>query len=127
MGGLYNMVFKTNLLASRLFAVLSIKPSDVIDCRLRDCFLNEEGTEIIIYTRTGGGNREEYKEANDRLRKINGFIGDSDDSFDCTYALFRYAIPEEFQGPCKELGPTFGVDPAKRWKETIESLERMIK
>jgi hypothetical protein len=49
---------------------------------------------VVVRTRTGGGNREEYDEDNERLRQLEGFMEDEDDSFDCTYAYWHYEIPE---------------------------------
>jgi hypothetical protein len=51
---------------------------------------------ITIYTRTGGGNRECYIEENKDITKINGFINDEDDNFDCTYAYWYFKVPNEF-------------------------------
>lgn len=115
MSGLYNMIFGHNHLAASLLGILEVSP-DSID-RFRDCFLNADGTEIVIYTRTGGNNRADYEEGIERLRKIPGYIGDADDDFDATYASFRYAVPETVAEACKKLATSHGVDPAKRWDE----------
>ena len=50
---LYNMLFGVNSAAPVLLATLGLTESDVP--RFRDCHLN--GEQIVIYTRTGGGNR----------------------------------------------------------------------
>lgn len=120
MSGIYNMVFGSNSLAMSLLGVLEVTP-DAIP-RYRDCFLNEDGTQIIIYTRTGGNNREDARDGIERLRAIPGYISDADDSFDNTYALFRYAVPELIAGPCKTLAASHGIDPAKRWEEFVKSI-----
>ena len=69
--------------------------------RFRDCFTadEEQGIEnaIIVYTRTGGGNREAYEEENAVLQAMEGYQQDYDDTFDCTYACFVFDIPEEFK------------------------------
>lgn len=123
MSGLYNMVFHVNPLAGSLLTLLRVDHKTV--ARFRDCFLNEAGTEIIIYTRTGGNNRAEFD--NTALHKVPGFIAEEDDTFDATYALFRFEVPEAARLDCKKLGPFHGVDPAKRWQEVIESMKAMNK
>ena len=69
--------------------------------RFRDCFTADEEHPqfddfIHIYTRVGGGNREDYQDEIDKMRAMPGYITDFDDSFDCTYATFVFAIPEQF-------------------------------
>ncbi|MFA5133067.1 MAG: hypothetical protein WC444_07110 [Candidatus Paceibacterota bacterium] len=54
-----------------------------------------DGDRICVHTRTGGGNREYYAEANNELRKNPYYLCDEDDDFDCTYANFWFKIPEE--------------------------------
>jgi hypothetical protein len=119
---LYNTIFGINPTAPVLLLILGIRDPKIIP-RFRDCFLNVDGTEIIIHTRTGGGNRSEYEEQNKGLRQIAGFKSDDDDSFDSTYANFRYNIPEKY----KEAVPILlehgaGIDTSKRWKETFEGI-----
>lgn len=58
---------------------------------------------VVILTRTGGGNREEYAEENGRMREIAGFISDRDDEFDSTFALFTYAVPARFTQAAKTI------------------------
>src|SRR5215469_975950 len=99
---LYNMLFGFNPYARMLLKMLNV---DVIQIpRFRDCFLNTDGV-IVIFTRTGGGNREYYENAtpenpegpwNSDLRKLRGYLGDEDDSYDGTYAHFFYKVPEEY-------------------------------
>lgn len=66
--------------------------------RFRDCFLEQNETpEIVILTRTGGNNRDDYEEENEWIRSLSGFIADEDDDFDSTYARWRFAVPEQWQ------------------------------
>ena len=51
---LYNALFGTNPFANALLMALGITASDVP--RFRDCYLDDDG-KIVIFTRTGGGNR----------------------------------------------------------------------
>lgn len=69
--------------------------------RFRDCFTADEehGIEnaIIIYTRTGGGNREAYEEENALMQAMKGYQQDYDDTVDSTYACFVFDIPKKFK------------------------------
>lgn len=91
---LYNAIMGTNPLSGLFLGMLGIDISDVP--RFRDTWFNPETESIVIYTRTGGGNREAYEAENDHLTTFPGFKFDRDDDFDCTYAEFHYAVPEEF-------------------------------
>lgn len=125
MSGLYNMLFGVNPLAGVLLQLLEIDHKTVP--RFRDCFLNENGTEIIVYTRSGGNNRSEYVDENAAMRTKTGFVADQDDTYDSTYALFRFKIPEE-PIPLVSwvlLAEQHGVDPAKRWEQAIKLAQEM--
>lgn len=141
---LYNALFGVNPFSGVLLQMLGTS-ADAIP-RFRDCYLSEDGTEIIIHTRTGGGNRDYYEHParcrdnfpeyfgdgkeepsgpwNSDLRKINGFKYDEDDDFDCTYADFHFEVPEPFQPQVallKDLGAV--SNPAERWQELITALQ----
>lgn len=67
--------------------------------RFRDCFVDTENEqpEIHLYTRVGGGNREDYEEQIEELRKHPNYLRDFDDDFDNTFATFAFSVPEEFK------------------------------
>lgn len=109
---LYNMLFGTNPMAPLLQSVIGIPAP-----RFRDAWYDPETKHIVIFTRTGGGNRdfyeceercrEHYPEMfegtdpptgpwNDDLRGHPNFVEDSDDARDCTYARFEFSLPEKF-------------------------------
>jgi hypothetical protein len=88
---LYNLIFGKNPISSILLAIIGLKECDVE--RFRDCFLGDN--EIQVYTRTGGGNRSDYK--NLALIKNKYYKSDEDDDFDCTYATYYFNIPEEIK------------------------------
>jgi hypothetical protein len=123
---LYNALFGYNKFAHILLRILDL---DVVDVpRFRDCYLNEAGDEIIIFTRTGGGNREEYEAQNEALRKRPGFIADADDTLDVTYAKFRYSVPETYRTittAIAEITKQSGeiVDPAEKFKGLLEKMQ----
>ncbi len=123
MSGLYTMVFGVNKLAGPLLAGLQIDHKEVP--RFRDCFLSAEDT-IVVYTRSGGGNREAYKEENEAMRRRAGYLRDEDDSYDSTYALFHFAIPEDLKATCAELVEQgWAVNSAERWAKAIEEMRAL--
>jgi hypothetical protein len=94
MGGLYNVLFGTNSLANALLNVLwRVQKFD--SGRFRDAYLNEDGTQIVVYTRNGGGNREYQEEAITSMQNHPCYLRDEDDDFDCTYAYFYFKVPDE--------------------------------
>lgn len=123
---LYNRLFGVNPFAPIWMTMLKLKPGN---CgRFRDAYLSEKGT-ICVYTRNGGGNREEYQPVIDELAKHECYIRDFDDDFDCTYATIEFRVPDKF----KEFADSFmkeeklqelikNSDPAKRWPTLIQKL-----
>lgn len=140
---LYNMMFGYNPYAPILLKILETTPDKVP--RFRDCFLSEAG-EIVIHTRTGGGNRDFYDSLeectrnypdhfkdpeppagpwNSDLRQLRGYLRDVDDEYDATYANFYYSVPSKYQemvDMMKSVGGT--VDPTKRWKALMAELDK---
>ncbi len=116
---LYNMLFGANPYTPLLLGILGISHKSVP--RFRDTFLKDG--EIVIYTRTGGGNRETYDAAdcespsNADLRKLPGFLRDYDDDFDSTFAYFHYAVPEQHHALIAEIAEAMKdrPTPPKMW------------
>lgn len=88
---MYNLLFGQNPNSDVILAILGLKENDVE--RFRDCGFDENG--IYVYTRTGGGNREDY--SNDVLTSNPYYLNDEDDDFDCTYATYYFKIPDEIK------------------------------
>lgn len=117
----YNMLFGVDKIAGPLLGILGVSAADIP--RFRDCFL--DGNKIVIYTRTGGGNREAYVYENDTLRTIPGFLFDRDDEFDHTYASFYYEIPNDYKEKLsnyQKYYPT--VLPHTKFEELLKTLQR---
>jgi len=108
----YNILFGVDADHKAVLNALGLTTDDVP--RFRDAYVDRANNRLVIYTRTGGGNRDYYESAascmghypeyfvgesqptgpwNSDLRKVSGFLYDEDDDFDCTYASFYYAIP----------------------------------
>ena len=122
---LYNQLFGTNPFAAELLVMLG----DPHVPRFRDCFINEAGDRIVIFTRTGGGNREHYDaplaENNTCLRALPGYDRDKDDGFDSTYAYFYFKIPAEHRSAAAEIRAKQGVyDPIGRFQKLFADMRR---
>ena len=130
---LYNAIFGQNPLAEQLVEVLGVEPD-----RFRDAWLQkgEKGEpQIVIHTRTGGGNRECYADdgdcsgchhtANNKMASHIYFISDEDDDFDCTYADFTFHCPPEFRElAVMLLGIQGETKPAgERWQDLFKDME----
>ncbi|AEX61081.1 hypothetical protein c7_L15 [Megavirus courdo7] len=62
--------------------------------RFRQIEVSKKNPIVKIITRTGGGNREEYEFENYKLTFLQGYIENNDASWDSTYAVFKYKIPD---------------------------------
>ena len=134
------MLFGFNNNAPILLKILGFTTNDIP--RFRDCFLKDNS--IVIHTRTGGGNREYYENAethkqnfygdiadweeysvyNDDLRKHPNFVTDVDDDFDCTYANFFYSFPDEFKDDLIALAAKDEAHmPSDRWKALFKAMD----
>lgn len=97
---LYNILHGRNVNSGRLLEILELD-SKYPTGRFRDIYLNKDGSQIILYTRNGGGNREHYptgkflhellcdEEHDEEEEETEG----SKDC-DCTGCIMTYQIPE---------------------------------
>ena len=117
---LYNALFGENPNSDLLLFTLGLSRED---CgRYRDCYLDND--KIVIYTRNGGGNRDEYYYIFEELSEHPNYISDEDDYFDCTYARIYFSFPERFKAELTELAseePT--QDPKVMWDSLLEALK----
>ena len=121
---MYNLATGVNPLAPILLRVLNLEAHKVP--RWRDTYLDPKGPYIVVYTRTGGGNRETYQEQNAALRAAEGFVDDWDDSLDSTYAHWAYHVPSSFQALIDEMieiHPGITETPRQKMERTLRDLE----
>ena len=105
--------------------------------RFRDAFINKN-KELVIYTRTGGGNRpyfemrvagvnDDYKGLfNSDLRKIPGYVRDYDDKEDATFASFIFTPKSaEVIEMLTAVDPSIytAKDPEERFLELIAAMK----
>lgn len=114
--GLYNMIFGTNPLSDLLLATLGLTRNDV--GRFRDTYI--ANGEIAVYTRNGGGNREDYMPD---FSKHPCYLRDEDDDYDCTYATIYFSYPAEYAADLKKLEAGEPFDPDARWMALLDSLK----
>jgi hypothetical protein len=96
--------------------------------RFRDIYLNEDGTLITLYTRNGGGNRNEYFYIFDILKTHPNYLNDYDDDFDGTYAYVEFSIPEQAKDLIKTL--VTGEKPltvSEKFEQTMKEMQGMSK
>jgi len=116
------MLFGTDSLAPTLLTLLNIQVGQIP--RYRDAYWKDN--EIVILTRTGGGNRDEYDIENHWLTLHPNYIRDQDDDFDCTYAEFFFSLPEKFSH-LREWLDQFSagtLTPGEKWTRVFEALDK---
>lgn len=105
---LYNALFGENEKTDELLDMIGVTRSDF--GRFRDVSLNHDGSQIIVTTRCGGGNREDYEYVFEEMRENKNYVEDHDDSFDETYCYFTFNTPEIFKEETKKMST--GENPA---------------
>jgi hypothetical protein len=99
---LYNAVCGVNPLYPIFLAIIGLKMEDIP--RFRDVYtkldrLDSFGIKeplIVVYTRTGGGNRDDHREKNDAMAHHPLHAADYDDSFDSTFAHWEFKVPKQY-------------------------------
>lgn len=116
---LYNMLFERNPLAPMLLEIIGESVDSV--GRFRDCFVCDG--EIHVYTRNGGGNREEYEGTFEGLRSNPLYLRDFDDDFDCTYATICFRCPDELKPLLEFIGSISSQqNPGEKWDTLFRDL-----
>ena len=92
------MLHGVNPLAGGLLATLGFTQDNF--GRLRDCYLVEVDDElrIAVFTRCGGGNRDDYQHVFDWAMEQENYVRDFDDDYDSTYATIEFSIPDTHDG-----------------------------
>ena len=115
---MYNMLFGMNPDSDKLLSLLGKTRDDF--GRFRGVFV-EDGF-IVVHTRNGGGNREDYEGVFDEMSAHPWYSHDEDDDFDCTYANIYFKVPEDkFDTYVALLEP--GANPKDQWEALFKALE----
>jgi len=123
---MYNMLFGVNPFSKVYLALVDLNIESV--GRFRDCFIKKEGDElqILVWTRNGGPNREEFAGITETLRANQYYVRDYDDEFDSTYAGYLFKVPDNVKDVVKtmtEIHANQIVDPSERFKTLIEKMK----
>lgn len=111
---LYGLLFGENDNANDLQDIIKLENYNV--GRYRDIYLRDytpnsnechysrlsPGRYIVLLTRNGGGNREDYEESINSLQSHPNYITDWDCDWDCTYAEFVFSIPSAFKDTLRD-------------------------
>ena len=121
---LYNMLFGMNPDADKLLSLLDATREDF--GRFRNVYMRDGY--IVVHTRNGGGNREEYEDVFDEMSEHPWYSHDADDDFDCTYANIYFKVPEGAEQTMLALrGLEKGADPKEQWGALLATMEAMKK
>ena len=91
---LYNMINGFNPSCLFFMPMLGRKQDEYP--RFRDCYLSDDKQRICIYTRVGGGNRNQGF-GEEELYDDPNFVETYDDDFDSTYATYEFNVPEKWK------------------------------
>lgn len=114
---LYNMIFGMNPDSDKLLSLLDATKEDF--GRFRNIYM-EDGY-IVVHTRCGGGNREDYFPS--WVEDHPWYSHDEDGDFDNTYADIYFKIPENHKDFLAIRNYEEGVNPSKQWEELFATLE----
>lgn len=114
----YNLVFGMNPDSEKLLAVLGKTTEDF--GRFRNVYM-EDGC-IVVHTRCGGGNREDYEDVFEAMSQHPWYSHDADDDFDCTYANIYFKLPDDEQIMIALRGLELGEKPKDQWEELFNSI-----
>jgi hypothetical protein len=135
---MYNMLFGVNRVFPILLKALNLSyhgdklkiEGEYDPGRFRDIYLSGEGDKITLFTRNGGGNREDYTEVIQKLQSHPLYIKNYDDDFDPTYAYFEFSVPDSLQEILDKLmeaqgGPPIGV--SEKFSNLMAEMQSMMR
>jgi hypothetical protein len=102
---LYNIVHGMSPVANLILAALELEVGDF--GRFRDAWFRDDaeggGLRILVHTRCGGGNREDYEKVFETMRRHPDYLRDYDEVFDSTYANIEFKIRASAREAIDEL------------------------
>ena len=120
---LYNTLFGMNPDTDKLLSLLGKTQADFG----RFCNVYMEDGYIVVHTRCGGGNREDYEDVFDEMSAHPWYSHDADEDFDCTYADIYFKLPEDESIMVILRGLDEGQNPEKQWASLLAHIEAMKK
>lgn len=115
---LYNMLAGYNPSSEQILNLLELNSG--VFGRYRDVFI--DGNYIVVHTRCGGGNREDYQHVFDDVSTHKWYSHDVDCDYDSTYADIYFSIP---YGPDHSAAALLnqGIPSTQRWDEILKVLK----
>ena len=113
------MVFGMNPDSDKLLGLLGKTTGDF--GRFRNVYMADGY--IIVHTRCGGGNREDYEDVFEEMSAHPWYSHDADDDFDCTYADIYFKVPDNQKDFLAIQNFNEGKNPNEQWKELFEMFE----
>ena len=123
---LYNMIFGMNPFAKMLLELYQLETEQYPTGRFRDIYIDKRENEfiVVLYTRNGGGNREDHEDVFEALRKHPNYIRDYDDDFDCTYASIEFSVPKEKFEIIEHIQSITGSKtPMEKFQEMLKNMD----
>lgn len=147
---LYNAINGVNQATFFILPMLGKHPDEYP--RFRDCFIGglenadendqfgipqkktSEEKVISVYTRVGGGNRDDYESQIEELQKMPNYLRDYDDDFDSTFATFVFSIPEKWkadfdkitEGKANEISDDYKQELKRVFPKLAEKFDTMF-
>jgi hypothetical protein len=78
---------------------------------------------IVVHTRCGGGNREDYEDMFDEVSDHAWYSHDEDCDFDSNYADIYFKIPDNDAKSFAGLLDA-GTPPAEKWEAVLKALKQ---
>jgi hypothetical protein len=119
MSGLYNALFGEN--GSQKEFLLKVLGKSTGDFgRYRDIYVTAD--HIVVHTRCGGGNRDDYQYVFEEMEEHPLYAYDEDSDFDSTYADIYFFHPPECAEVLKEMS-VGTVTPAEKWRMLFAAID----
>ena len=116
---MYNMLFGINPDSDKLLSLLGKTAGDF--GRFRNVYM--ENGFIVVHTRNGGGNREDYEDVFAEMENHPWYSHDADEDFDCTYADIYFKLPEDEKLMVILRGIDEGQNPENQWAGLLGQME----
>lgn len=140
---LYNLVNGIQMATFFVLPMLGKHPDEYP--RFRDCFMGKVFTDgelneykipvkkhgneelISVYTRVGGGNRNDYEKEIVQLKLMPEYVSDFDDNFDSTFATFVFNVPDKFKDDFHKIKEGRILDTSQEYKDILYKVYPKLK